>query len=143
MTAMFNMPMAKILSAALLLSMSACSTFSKDKPEDTQALTSYPTPDLSGQWEDADYPALAITLNQSDASFSFTRKGFHGGIQVDETHNGDLKGRSASSTYLGRDGGARPIKGRCFGTVDKESTKIALTCEDIKKGTYPLTLQKL
>lgn len=143
MSAIPNKSLPKMLSAALLLSVSACSLLPGDKHEDTKALTAYPTPDLSGQWDDGDYPALAVTLKQSDTSFSFTRKGFHGGIQVDETHNGDLKGRSVASTYLARDGGTRPVKGRCFGTVDENSTAITLTCEDINKGSYQLNLEKL
>lgn len=140
------------LSAAMLLmTISACSVLPEDiratLPEgmrgDTKALTDYPTPNLSGKWTDVDYPELSIVMQQQGASYTFTRKGLYRGIPVNETHNGEMTGRSVKATYLSHTAKeVRPISGKCFGVVDKDSTGLALTCEDPGKGSYPMNLRK-
>ncbi len=140
-----------VLIATLLMTSSACSVLPEDiratLPEamrgDTKALTDYPTPNLSGKWIDIDYPELIIAMQQNGSSYTFTRKGLYRGIPVNETHTGEMTGRSVKATYLAHTAGeVRPVKGQCFGVVDKESSTLALTCDDASKGTYPLNLQK-
>ena len=139
------------MTAALLMSCTACSVLPEDiratLPEsmrgDTKALTDYPTPNLSGKWLDKDYPELIIAMTQNGSSYSFTRKGLYRGIPVNETHTGKMTGRSVKSTYLAHTAGeVRPLKGQCFGVVSKDSSALALTCDDAIKGTYPLNLEK-
>lgn len=140
-----------MLLATLLMTSSACSVLPEDMratlPEamrgDTQALTDYPTPNLSGRWVDKDYPELIIAMQQNGTSYTFTRKGLYRGIPVNETHTGEMTGRSVKATYLAESGSeVRPVKGQCFGVVDKDSSALALTCDDANKGTYSLNLKK-
>lgn len=139
------------MTATLLLSCTACSVLPEDiratLPDsmrgDTKALTDYPTPELSGNWLDKDYPELIIAMTQNGSSYTFTRKGLYRGIPVNETHTGKMTGRSVKATYLSHTPGEiRPLKGQCFGVVGKDSSTLALTCEDANKGTYPLNLEK-
>ena len=140
-----------VLLATLLMTFSACSVLPEDMratlPEamrgDTKALTDYPTPNLSGRWVDKDYPELIIAMQQNGTSYTFTRKGLYRGIPVNETHTGAMTGRSVKATYLAESGSeVRPVKGQCFGVVDKDSSTLALTCDDANKGTYSLNLKK-
>jgi hypothetical protein len=140
-----------VLIVTLLVMSSACSVLPEDiratLPEtmrgDTKALTDYPTPNLSGKWLDKDYPELIITMQQNGSSYTFTRKGLYRGIPVNETHKGEMTGRSVKATYQALYAGeVRPVNGQCFGVVGKDSSTLALTCEDTKKGTYPLNLGK-
>ncbi len=146
-----NRQLRNALTATLLVTSSACSVLPEDiratLPEamrgDTKALTDYPTPNLSGTWTDKDYPELIISMQQNGSRYTFTRKGLYRGIPVDESHTGVMDGRSVSATYLAQLGGeVRPVKGTCFGVVDKSSSTLALTCEDAHKGTYPMNLEK-
>lgn len=139
------------MTATLLMTFTACSVLPEDiratLPEgmrgDTTALTDYPTPNLSGKWLDNDYPELIITMTQNGSNYTFTRKGLYRGIPVNQTHTGEMTGRSVKATYLAHTAGEiRPLKGRCFGVVGKDSSTLALTCEDANKGTYPLNLTK-
>ena len=144
-------PVRNGLLAMLLMTSCACSVLPEDMratlPEamrgDTKALTDYPTPNLSGRWVDKDYPELIIAMQQNGTSYTFTRKGLYHGIPVTETHTGEMTGRSVKATYLSESGNeVRPVKGQCFGVVDKDSSTLALTCEDANKGTYSLNLEK-
>ncbi len=139
------------LVATLLITSSACSVLPEDiratLPEtlrgDTKALTDYPTPNLSGKWIDTDYPELIIAMQQNGSSYTFTRKGLYRGIPVNETHTGEMTGRSVKATYLAHTAGeVRPVKGQCFGVIDKDSSTLALTCDDANKGAYPLNFKK-
>lgn len=139
------------MTATLLMTCTACSVLPEDLratlPEgmrgDTKALTDYPTPNLSGKWLDKDYPELIIAMTQNGSSYTFTRKGLYRGIPVNQTHTGELTGRSVKATYLSHTAGeVRPLKGKCFGVVGKDSSTLALTCDDSIKGTYPLNLEK-
>ena len=140
-----------VLLATLLMTSSACSVLPEDiratLPQgmrgDTKALTDYPTPNLSGKWVDKDYPELSIVMQQNGTRYTFVRKGLYRGIPVNETHTGEMTGRSVKATYLAQSAGeVRPVNGQCFGVVDKESSTLALTCEDANKGTNPLNLEK-
>ena len=140
---------AALLSVALLPT--ACSVLPEDiratLPEslrgDTQALKDYPTPQLSGRWQDTDYPEMTITLQQTGNAFTMTREGDYRGIPVKETYTGTLEGRAAQLKYKAVDKGRiRPVSGKCFGVASKDSSSLELTCEDVKKGTVPLNLQK-
>lgn len=134
-----------------LLTATACSVLPEDirasLPEsmrgDTQALKDYPTPQLSGRWQDSDYPELTVTIKQSGTDFTMSRKGDYRGIPVVETYKGTLEGRAAKLTYQALDKGqVRPVQGKCFGVASKDSSSLQLTCEDAKKGTVPLNLKK-
>ncbi|MGQ7847892.1 hypothetical protein ACUNV4_25585 [Granulosicoccus sp. 3-233] len=130
---------------------SACSALPEDirasLPEslrgDTQALTDYPIPDLSGRWQDTDYPELSITMNQSGNEFTMIREGDYRGIPIKETYQGTFQGRSAKISYTALDKGQiRPVQGKCFGVASKDSGSLELTCEDSRKGMTPLNLKK-
>ena len=144
-------PLSMAALLATLLIPTACSVLPEDirasLPEsmrgDTQALKDYPTPQLAGRWQDTDYPEMTITLRQNGNNFTMTREGDYRGIPVKETYTGTLEGRSAQLTYKALDKGRiRPVSGKCFGVASKDSSNLKLTCEDVKKGTVPLNLQK-
>lgn len=144
--------MTRALTTGLLLSsLYACSHIPEDiratLPEsmrgDTKALTDYPTPSLSGSWQDIDLPELSIAMNQSGSKYTFERTGQYRGIPVSATYRGTLEGRSTKVSYQAKyPGQLRAVKGNCFGVVSKDSTSIQLTCQDGLKNTYPLNLKK-
>lgn len=144
-----NLPGATML--VILVSLSSCSALPEDiratLPEsmrgDVRALTDYPTPQLEGTWKDKDFPELSISMSQDANAFSFTRDGSHRGIAVDARFQGTTEGRSLKMTSSAKySGQVRPVMGKCFGVVAKDSQSIQLTCEDGIKGTYPLNLVK-